>query len=108
MGLQKYRADKAGELCGNGARPFYAEWFGGPTLSKIEACPVDGFPHIAPRMAYITGEPDTWFSVPAAIKYKGQTVRGFVTTQDSEAGAGYIFCPYDSQKGKLGARPVAC
>lgn len=103
MGLQKHRADRAGKACANGARPWYADWMGGPSLAKIEACPVEGFPHIAPRMAYITKEADTWFSIPAAIKYKGQTVRGYITSRDCGEGEGwgYVFCPYDSDKPKL-------
>ena len=110
MGLQKYRADKAGEPCANGARPWYSEWMGGQSLAKIEACPIDGYPHIAPRMAYITGEADTWFSIPAAIKYKGRSVRGYIASQDCREGEGwgYVFHPLDSDKERLGARPVAC
>jgi hypothetical protein len=104
MGLQKYRADRAGQRCENGAIPWFSEWMGGPSLSKVEACPIDKFPEIAPRMAYITGEADSFFSIPAAIKYKGQTVRGYITTQDrEEGGEGYIFCAYDKDKPKLGA-----
>ena len=77
MGLQKYRADKVGERDANGAIPWYALWMGGPTLSKIENCPIQG--SNLRRMVYITGEPLTWYSLPAACKVKGATVRGFVT-----------------------------
>ena len=81
MGLQKYRADKSAPQ-GDGAIVWRTEWMGGPTLAKIENC---RWPNLAgyPRVnVYITGEPDTWFSVPAACYYKGCVVRGYVTTDE--------------------------
>lgn len=75
MGLQKYRADYTKDAYPNGAIPHYCNWVGGPTLAKLERCPTgQGL-----RMVYITGEADTFFSLPAACKVKGKTVRGFVT-----------------------------
>lgn len=101
MGLQKYRADRKGEAYPNGALPWFADWMGGPSLSKIEACPIEGFPHVAPRMAYITGEALDWGAIRAAIKYKGQTVRGYVSGANSEAPEGLVFRPFDTDKPKL-------
>jgi hypothetical protein len=66
MGLQKYRADKAGDITANGAQPFYANWMGGPTLALIRNCPIEtkGV-SIPPRTVYVRGEPDTAFSLAA-------------------------------------------
>lgn len=82
MGLQKYRADEQGETQSNGATPFYARWIGGPTLSVVRNCPC-GNADIPPRTVYVRGEPDTWFSVPAACSYRGRTVRGYLTTDNA-------------------------
>jgi hypothetical protein len=81
MGLQKYRADVSGEPDENGAVPFYSKWMGGPSLALIRNCPVDTV-GIEPRTVYITSEPDTFFTQPAACKVKGKTVRGYVTHSD--------------------------
>jgi hypothetical protein len=88
MGLQKYRADKAGEKQKNGAIPFFVHWMGGPSLSLIRNCPVENDPSISPRTVYIKGEADTYFSVPAAIKLKGKKMTGYVS---SNSEGEYIF-----------------
>jgi hypothetical protein len=78
--MQRYRADKS-EIQQDGARVWRAEWMGGPTLAKIENCRLNlaGEPR---RTVYITGEPDTWFSIPAATRYLGKYVKGYVTGDD--------------------------
>lgn len=81
MGLQKYRADTS-EPQGDGAVLHHAEWMGRPTLSKITNCRIDNFPDKLRGTVYITGEADSYFSIPAAMSYKGKTVRGFVTSED--------------------------
>jgi hypothetical protein len=78
MGLQKFRADKAGEKQSNGAIPFYAHWIGGPSLALIRNCPVNNAT-IGPRTVYIRGEADTMFTQPAACTYRKKTIRGYVT-----------------------------
>lgn len=78
MGLQKYRADELLESDNNGCRVWAARWMGGHTISKLEHCPTV----FGPRTVYVTGEADTWFSLPAACKYRGKTVRGYVTCSD--------------------------
>lgn len=83
MGLQKYRADIKGEPDANGATPWYAKWVGGPSLAKIEACPIDGG-LIPPRTVYVRGEPDTFFSQPAACRYRNRTVRGWLGCEDGK------------------------
>ena len=96
MGLQKYRADKPGEVQSNGAIPFYTEWIGGPTLALIRKCPVENAP-IPPRTVYIRGEADTWFSVPAVCQYRGQIITGYVTTNDMGE---YVFRAHTNQGAK--------
>lgn len=85
MGLQKYRADKQGEKQKNGGTVWYAQWFGGPTLALIRECKIvhDMPSEITPRTVYITGEADTWFSIPAACKLKGKVLRGYVACDDN-------------------------
>jgi hypothetical protein len=78
--LQKFRADEAGELCKNGAVPWYTRWMGGPSLALIRNCPTP----FGPRTVYIQGEPDTFFSVPAACSRKGKRVMGYLTCEDGE------------------------
>jgi hypothetical protein len=81
MGLQKYRADEC-RVQGDGAEVWTARWFGGPSLSKIKNCrweSLEGEPRVT---VYITGDPDTWFSIPAATMYKGCVVKGYVTSND--------------------------
>lgn len=91
MGLQKYRADVA-TAQDDGSIHHFAKWWGGPTLSKIQNCRI----HESElrRMVYATGEPDTYFSQPAACTVKGQVVRGYLTTDES----GWIFHAMDSHK----------
>ncbi len=93
MGLQKYRADKRGVTLTNGSTPWFCEWIGGPTLSKIENCPVDDI-RIKVRTVYITGEPDTYFTVPAAFSLKGKRIKGFVSYDED----GYVFRIYNSSQ----------
>jgi len=84
MALQKYRADKAGEKQSNGAIPWFANWMGGPSLALIRNCPIP----MGPRTVYVKGEPDTWFSQPAACRFKGKTITGYITSDDKGE---YIF-----------------
>jgi hypothetical protein len=93
---QKYRADRS-ETQADGAICWFADWMGGPTLSKINKCRIDGLGDKR-LTVYITGEDaDLWFSVPASTRYRGQYVRGYVTSDD----AGYIFHARDNHKSRL-------
>ena len=84
MGLQKYRADFAGEKQSNGATPHYTRWVGGPSLALVRDCPCENDPTLTPRTVYITSEPDTYFSIPAACRSRGKTVRGYLTSRDGD------------------------
>jgi len=60
-------------------------------LWAVKHCPcVDG----VARRARITGQPDTFFSVPAQVKVKGVTVTGFVTSDEN----GYRFIAHKYRK----------
>jgi hypothetical protein len=89
MGLQKYRADESSAPDANGAVAHYARWMGGPSLSKVTGCPVRRGV-MPPRTVYVTGEPDTWTSQPAACHYRGRIIRGYLTCADGA----WLFNPY--------------
>jgi hypothetical protein len=93
MGLQKYRADKAGDTQANGAQPWYADWIGGPTLALIRNCPIEAKgASIPPRTVYVRG--GTEFStIPAACSYRGKTINGLIVRRDGEL----LFVAYDGQ-----------
>ena len=80
MGMQKYRADVMGETSPNGAVPFYSNWIGGPSLALIRNCPNNA--GISRRTVYVTGEPDTFFSIPAVCCHKRKRLLGFLTCED--------------------------
>jgi hypothetical protein len=86
MGIQKYRADVAGDPCPNGAVPYYSDWMGGRTLALVRNCPCGEY---GARTAYITGEADSFFSIPAAISVRGKRVIGWIGSDES----GYQFNP---------------
>ena len=83
--MQKYRADYS-EPQKDGSKAWYAKWLGGPTLAKVTDCRLNmaGTPR---RAVYVTGEPDTWFSIPASTRYMGKRVKGYLTNDDD----GFIF-----------------
>ena len=76
MGLQKYRSDRAGDVCANGAVPYYADWLCGPSLALVRNCPVSNVAGVTTRTVYVQGEPDTYFSQPAKALIFGHPMRG--------------------------------
>lgn len=85
--MQRYRSDTSRSQS-DGATLWFAEWMGGPTLSKIDNCRLDGLAGDMRRTVYITGEPDTYFSIPAVCKIQGCRVRGYVT---GDGNGEYVF-----------------
>lgn len=77
--MQKYRADTS-ETKSDGSKVWYAQWIGGPSLAKIENCRLNNLVGEPRRTVYITGEADTWFSVPAVTRYMGKRIKGYVTS----------------------------
>ncbi len=92
MGLQKYRADSF-ETQGDGAKLWFANWIGGPSLSKIVNCRLDNLEGDIRRTVYISGDADTWFSIPAKTVLHGCTVTGYVT-RDDNGNAVFRHCYY--------------
>lgn len=79
--MQKYRTDYS-EPQSDGAVLWYAKWWGGPTLSKIENCRLVNLDGDNRATVYITGEADTVFSFPAVCSFRGVKMRGYVTSDD--------------------------
>lgn len=78
MPLQKYRADAPSNQS-DGSVAWHAKWMGGPSLSRINNCRLINLEGFMRATVYITGEPDTWFSIPAVCRIKGCRVTGYVT-----------------------------
>lgn len=84
----RYRRDRATAQA-DGATLYHTIWMGGPTLAAIKGCRVDG---IETRYTVeITGEPDTYFSIPAYTRIKGRRVTGYVYVDNGD----YRFRAYD-------------
>lgn len=79
--MQKYRADKS-EVQADGAIVWRSVWMGGTPLARINNCRLENLAGDMRRTVYITGEPDTWFSVPAVCRLMGCWIRGYVTMDD--------------------------
>ena len=92
--MQKFRADFS-EAQADGAIKWFADWIGGPSLARVNACRIAGTE--LRRAVYVTGEPNTWFSIPAATRVKGKYIPGFLTGE-SDCGENLVFHPMDSHK----------
>jgi hypothetical protein len=90
--VQKYRAD-VWEKQNDGAIVWSTKWLGGPTLAKIENCRWESLIGDVRRTVYITGEADTYFSIPAVCSYAGKRIRGYVTG-DGEGNSVFRHCYY--------------
>jgi hypothetical protein len=74
----RYRTDRI-ETTEQGQRVGYVDWIGGPTITKVYAICPDG----QSRWAHVTGEPCTWFSLPAYVNNGGAgRVTGWLGTDD--------------------------
>jgi len=81
--MQKYRADTSSPQS-DGATVWHAKWWGGPSLAKIDNCRLANLVGDMRATVYVTGEADTWFSVPAVCRIRGCRVRGYVTSEDGD------------------------
>ena len=73
------------ETIGHGQEIGYADWMGGPTISNVRNTRVigkSGRDTGLRRAARVTGEPLSWFSLPAVITYKGKRVKGCLSSND--------------------------
>jgi hypothetical protein len=85
----KYRTDRY-ETNEHGQSIGYVDWIGGPTISRVQAVCPDGLT----RWAHVTGEPDTWFSLPAYVNNGGQgRITGWIGTDEGV----WHFHPYTCQ-----------
>lgn len=79
--MSRNRCDKS-KTQADGAIAWYAEWIGGPSLAKIENCRLENLVGDMRRTVTITGEADTYFSIPAVCSIAGKAVKGYVTGDD--------------------------
>ncbi len=92
--MQRYRADFS-ETKPDGSIHHYARWMGGPSLAKIANCRIHGADY---RLTvYVTGQPYTYFSQPAATRRRGRYVKGLLFSDDE----GLIFHPVDRHADRL-------
>lgn len=89
--MQKYRADKLDRTQEDGAKVWVSNWMGGPSLAKIENCTMDNLAGDMRRTVYITGEADTWWTIPAVCKIAGCRVKGYVTTKDGNLVFSHVY-----------------
>jgi hypothetical protein len=90
--MQKYRADYSKPQL-DGSTCWHANWFGGPTLARINNCRLDSMAGDMRRAVYITGEADTYYSIPATCRLHGCTVRGYITG-DGDGSLVFRHCYY--------------
>ena len=80
--MQKYRAD-SNTTQPDGAVVWRSEWMGGSSLARINNCRLDTLQGDMRATVYVTGEADTFYSIPAICSIKGCRVRGYLTDDDS-------------------------
>lgn len=87
MASLKYRVDRE-ETNEHGQVLGFTEWMGGPTLARVKnvVCH-DG----KQRTAYVTGEPLTYFSLPARVNIGKTSVNGSLAALDKGL---YTFHPF--------------
>ena len=91
MGM-KYRADYS-ETQEDGAVLWFSRWLGGPSLAKISNCRLENLEGDMRATVYISGEADTFFSIPAKCRLFGKKVNGYVT-DDGEGRRVFRHCCY--------------
>ncbi|WP_024516995.1 hypothetical protein [Bradyrhizobium sp. Tv2a-2] len=79
--MVRVRCDRS-ESQSDGATVWYADWIGGPSLAKIENCQWESIAGDMRVTAFVTGEADTYFSIPAYCNHRGRRVRGYITSTD--------------------------
>ena len=63
----------------DGATVWTAEGMGGRSLARINDCRLENLQGDMRSTVYITGEADTWFSIPAVCRLMGKRIKGYVT-----------------------------
>ncbi len=90
--MQKYRADVS-EVQSDGAVIWSSKWFGGPSLARINDCRLVNLSGDQRATVYVTGEADTYFSIPAVCSIRGKRVRGYITS-DGDGNLVFHHCYY--------------
>jgi len=78
MASLKFRVD-AEEVNEHGQTVGHTHWMGGPTLARIIGAVCDDGKR---RTAYVTGEPDTFFSLPARVNVGKRSISGWLGVDD--------------------------
>ncbi len=66
----------------DGAKVWRVEWMGEPLLAMIENCRLANMAGDMRRTVYVTGDADTFFSIPAVTRVMGKRVTGYVANDD--------------------------
>jgi hypothetical protein len=80
--MGKYRCDVS-ERQSDDSVIWSAKWLGGPTIAKVENCRIDSLSGNWRVNAHVSGDADTYFSIPAYCYIKGIKVRGYLTTDEN-------------------------
>lgn len=48
-------------------------------VAKVTGCRLENLVGDMRRTAYVTGEPNTYFSIPAVVQLQGKRVKGYLT-----------------------------
>jgi hypothetical protein len=75
----------------DGSKLWFADWMGGPTLAKVTNCRLANLAGDMRRTVYVTGEADTWFSIPACCYIGGKRVTGYLTGDGDSDGKSIVF-----------------
>ena len=78
MASLKFRVDVEEEN-EHGQTVGYSKWIGGPSLARVKGAVCND--NIR-RTAFITGEADTFFSIPARVNIGKKSVKGWLGTED--------------------------
>lgn len=79
----KYRCDE-NKVQADGGIVWYAIWGGGQTLAKVENCRLIGLEGNMRRSVQTTGEPDTYFSIPAKTRIGETWIKGYLSQDDDQ------------------------
>lgn len=78
MASLKFRVDRE-VTTPHGQVEGFSLWIGGPTLARVKGAICDDG---VTRTAYVTGEPDTWFSIPARVNVGKRSVKGWLGCEE--------------------------
>jgi hypothetical protein len=98
----RYRIDRR-EPIADDQIAYYTDWMGGPTLAGIGNCRIAGLPLGTRYSVRVTGEPGTYFSIPAETTIKGRRIVGSLSALADFDGdkPAYIFHPHRQGRGRM-------